>query len=84
MPPRSGWETQEEPLMLLAQRDPILHMQQRKPWSRAFSSAAMKEYEVIVAKRVRQLVGCIEDMIQRSDDKANAVIDMAQWFKYFS
>ena len=44
----------------------------------------MKEYEVIVAKRVRQLVGCIEDMIQRSDDKANAVIDMAQWFKYFS
>lgn len=70
--------------MLIAQRDPILHMQQRKPWNRAFSSAAMKEYEVIVAKRVRQLVGCMEDIIKRSDDKANAVLDMTQWFKYFS
>ena len=70
--------------MLIAQRDPILHMQQRKPWNRAFSSAAMKEYEVIVAKRVRQLVGCMEDMIKRSNDKADAVLDMTQWFKYFS
>jgi len=59
-------------------------MEQRKPWSRAFSSVAMKEYEIIVAKRVRQLVGCLEDMIERSDEKANATIDMTLWLKYFS
>ena len=70
--------------MLIAQRDPILHMQQRKPWNRAFSSMAMKEYEIIVARRVRQIVGCLEDIIQRSDDKADAVVDMTQWFKYFT
>ena len=43
----------------------------------------MKEYETIVAKRVRQLVGCLEDIIKRSDEKANAVVDMTQWMKYY-
>ena len=43
----------------------------------------MKEYEIIAAKRVRQLVGCLEDMIERSDGKANAVVDMTQWLKFF-
>jgi cytochrome P450 len=70
--------------MLVGQPDPILHMEQRKPWTRAFSSAAMKEYEIIVAKRIRQLVGCLEDLIEKSDGKANAVVDMARWLKYFT
>ena len=61
----------------------MLHAEQRKPWNRAFSSTAMKEYEIIAAKRVRQLVGCLEDMIERSDGKANAVVDMTQWLKFF-
>ena len=69
--------------MLVAQSHPILHTQQRKLWNRAFSSAAMKEYEIIVAKRVRQLVGCLEDIIERSDEKETAVVDMTQWMKYF-
>jgi hypothetical protein len=44
----------------------------------------MKDYEIIAAKRVRQLVSCLEDVIGRSDEKANAAImDMAQWFDYF-
>ena len=43
----------------------------------------MKEYEILVAKRVRQLVGCLEDMIERSDEKANAVVDMTLWLKFF-
>ncbi|KAI9445853.1 cytochrome P450 [Lactarius psammicola] len=59
-------------------------MHQRRLWNRAFSSAAIKEYEIIVAKRVRQLVGCLDDMIQKSDQKANAVVDMTQWLKYFA
>jgi len=37
-----------------------------------------------VAKRVRQLVGCLEDMIERSDKKAHATVDMTRWLKYFS
>ncbi|KAH9029477.1 high nitrogen upregulated cytochrome P450 monooxygenase 2 [Lactarius pseudohatsudake] len=78
------WEGRAGPPMLVAQRDPILHMHQRKPWNRAFSSAAMKEYEIIVAKRVRQFVGCLDDMIQRSDHKANTVMDINRWLKYFT
>ncbi|KAI9466330.1 high nitrogen upregulated cytochrome P450 monooxygenase 2 [Lactarius psammicola] len=84
LPKGPAWEGWDGPPMLIAQCDPILHMHQRKPWNRAFSSMAMKEYEIIVAKRIRQLVGCLEDMIQRSDQRANAVVDMAEWLKYFS
>lgn len=84
LPKGPRWEGRKGPPMLVAQRDPILHMHQRKPWNRAFSSTAMKEYEPIVAKRIRQLVGCLEDMTQRSDQKGSAVVNMAQWLKYFT
>ena len=80
---QTGWEGRPGRPNLISQRDPILHMQERKPWSRAFSSTAMREYEIVVAKRVRQLVGCLEDVIERSNEKASAVVDMAQWLKYF-
>jgi hypothetical protein len=63
--------------MLIAQPDPVFHMEPRKSWNRAFSSASMKEYEIIVAKRVRQLAGCLEDLIEYSDGNANGVVDMA-------
>ena len=43
----------------------------------------MKEYEIVAAKRVRQLVGCLENMVEGSDEKANAVVDMTLWLKYF-
>ncbi|KAH9063317.1 high nitrogen upregulated cytochrome P450 monooxygenase 2 [Lactarius vividus] len=84
LPKGPGWEGLDGPPMLISQCDPILHMHQRKPWSRAFSSPAMKEYEIIVAKRIRQLVGSLEAMIQRSDQKARAVVDMTKWLKYFA
>jgi hypothetical protein len=44
---------------------------------------ALKEYEIIVAKRVRQLVGCLEDIIEKSDENAGVVVDMTQWLKFF-
>jgi cytochrome P450 len=69
--------------MLIALTDPISHIEQRKPWNRAFSSAAVKEYELILASRVRQLVGCLEDMVESSGEKANAVVDMTRWMRYF-
>jgi len=69
---------------LIAQRDPVKHLDQRKPWNRAFSSAALKEYEVTVAKRTRQLLGCLENLALESDRKDGAVLDMAAWFNYFT
>ena len=69
--------------MLIALNNPKLHMEHRKPWNRAFSSAAVKEYEIIVASRVRQLVGCLEDMIKNSGEKANVVVDMTRWMRFF-
>ncbi|KAH8990970.1 high nitrogen upregulated cytochrome P450 monooxygenase 2 [Lactarius akahatsu] len=84
LPEGPRWEGRKGPPALVAQRDPLLHMHQRKPWNRAFSSAAVKEYEIIMAKQVRQLVGCLEDMIHRSDQEANALIDMTEWLNFFS
>ncbi|KAF8270117.1 high nitrogen upregulated cytochrome P450 monooxygenase 2 [Lactarius quietus] len=84
LPKGPRWEGRKGQPTVIAQRDPILHTEQRKPWNRAFSSAALKEYEVIVAKRIRQLVSCLEDMIQTSNEEANAVVDMTLWLKYFS
>ncbi|KAI9445854.1 high nitrogen upregulated cytochrome P450 monooxygenase 2 [Lactarius psammicola] len=69
---------------LIAQRDPVKHMHQRKPWNRAFSSTALKEYEAVLAKRARQLLSCIEDRVNGSDQKAGLVLDMAAWFSYFA
>ena len=59
-------------------------MHQRKTWNRAFSSAALKEYEVIVAKRTRQLTGCLENLAQGSDRKEGVVLDVAAWLNYFT
>ena len=78
-----GFEGRPGPPTLIAQRDPLLHMQERKSWNRAFSSTAIKEYEITLAKRVRQLVGCLEDLIEKSDEKASVVVDMTRWLQYF-
>ncbi|KAH9167157.1 high nitrogen upregulated cytochrome P450 monooxygenase 2 [Lactarius sanguifluus] len=43
LPKGPRWEGRKGSPALIAQRDPILHMHQRKPWNRAFSSAAVKE-----------------------------------------
>jgi hypothetical protein len=59
-------------------------MQQRKPWNRAFSSTALKEYEVIMAKRSRQLIDCLENLVRGSDRKGGVVLDVAAWLNYFT
>jgi cytochrome P450 len=58
-------------------------MQQRKPWNQAFASTAMKEYEGIVENRVRQLLGCLENLVLGSARKEGAPLDMAAWLQYF-
>jgi len=59
-------------------------MHQRKPWNRAFSSTALKEYEVILANRARQLLSCLEDRVNGSGQKPGVELDMAAWFSYFA
>ena len=81
---RLGWDGWPGTPSLIAQRDPVKHMHQRKPWNRAFSSAALKEYEVIVAKRTRQLIGCLENLVHGSDHKEGAVLNVAAWLNYFT
>ncbi|KAI9462028.1 high nitrogen upregulated cytochrome P450 monooxygenase 2 [Russula earlei] len=72
------------PPALIAQRDPVKHAHQRKPWNRALSSVALKEYEAIVAKRTRQLASCLENLVHRSGHKDGTALDMAAWFSYFA
>lgn len=79
-----GWEGRPGNPSLIAQRDPVIHTQQRKTWNRAFSSTAVKEYEVIVAKRTRQLIGCLADLVHGSDRKEGTVLDVAAWLNYFT
>lgn len=67
----------EPPIIgLIGQRDPVEHARRRRPWSRAFGTAALKEYEPIISKRV----------IQLSEALANqrGTLDLAKWFSYFT
>ena len=59
-------------------------MKQRKTWNRAFSSTAVKEYEIILVKRSRQLIGCLENLVRGSDRKEGVVLDVATWLNYFT
>lgn len=59
-------------------------MHQRKPWNRAFSSTALMEYEVIVANRTRQLLSCLENLVQESARKEGALLDIVAWINYFA
>ncbi|KAI0265058.1 high nitrogen upregulated cytochrome P450 monooxygenase 2 [Gloeopeniophorella convolvens] len=70
---------------LIGCRDPVEHAIRRRPWSRAFSSTALKEYEVIIAKRLRQLVDSIENDIQRQQrEKGRSLIDINKWLESFT
>jgi hypothetical protein len=44
----------------------------------------LKEYEVIMAKRARQLIDCLENLVNGSDRKGAVVLDVAAWFNYFA
>ncbi|KAI0279986.1 cytochrome P450 [Russula aff. rugulosa BPL654] len=83
LPKGPRWEGPGAP-SLIAERDPVKHMHQRKLWNRAFSSTALKEYEVIMAKRIRQLIDCLEDRVHGSDRKGGVVLDMVAWLNYFT
>ena len=61
---------------LIAMRDPAAHARRRKFWTRAFSVAALKEYEQMFRKRAGQFV----EILGRQE----GVVDLSQWISYFS
>lgn len=62
---------------MVAQRDPVEHQRRRKPWSRAFNTAALKNYEDIIVKRSRELIG-------QFDKRLGTVLDLNDWMGFFS
>jgi cytochrome P450 len=68
---------------LVGLQDPAEHRERRKAWTRAFSSAAVKGYEEIVAYRVNQLAVELE---KHAASKSGVVepVDMANWLSRFS
>ncbi|OJA16411.1 hypothetical protein AZE42_05499 [Rhizopogon vesiculosus] len=61
---------------LISVRDAAEHSRRRKPWNRAFSSAALKGYEEILGKRVQQFVAMLE---QRTEP-----VDLAELISHFT
>lgn len=75
-PGMKGRSMHQNPLPLISLQDPAEHARRRKPWNRAFNSAALKEYQPTVAKRVAQLV----ETLQAQEGET----DLAEWISYFT
>ncbi|KAG6808992.1 hypothetical protein H0H92_002067, partial [Tricholoma furcatifolium] len=67
-------EEQTKPMIAL--RDKMEHTRRRRPWTRAFSTTALKGYEDIISSRCLQLVEAV-------GQQAGAV-DMAKWISFFT
>ncbi|KLO09308.1 high nitrogen upregulated cytochrome P450 monooxygenase 2 [Schizopora paradoxa] len=81
MPKGPVWDARRNPDIapsLISLRDLHEHARQRKAWNRAFSTAAVKDYEPIVAKRVLQLAEVLEK------ESSEGAIDLARQFGYFA
>ena len=63
-------------LPLVGIMDPQMHAERRKPWNRAFSAAAIKEYETLIANRATQLIQVLE--------KQNGEVVIGRFFNYFT
>lgn len=61
---------------LLALRDLSEHTRRRRRWTRAFNTAALKGYEVIITNRVTLLVENLE--------KHAGPVDLAKWIQFFT
>ncbi|KAI0659811.1 high nitrogen upregulated cytochrome P450 monooxygenase 2 [Cubamyces menziesii] len=63
-------------LPLVGIMDPQMHAERRKPWNRAFSAAAIKEYETLIASRATQLIQVLE--------MQNGEVVIGRFFNYFT
>lgn len=77
---------------LIATSDPSEHARRRRPWNRAFSTAALKEYHPIIHKRATQLTERLGSTCtganagQQTETEANkdTWTDLTQWIAYFA
>lgn len=58
-------------------RDPVLHVQRRKAWNRAFNANSIKNYDSILINRSREL---IEGLTKRQLE----VVDICKWMEFFA
>lgn len=78
----SVWDARRNPYgarSLLAIRDQREHTRRRKPWTRAFSTTAVKDYEPIVQKRALQLMRELEKKA-----KMDVPVNLSDWMKSFT
>ncbi|KAJ3489995.1 hypothetical protein NLI96_g1765 [Meripilus lineatus] len=61
---------------LISIRDSAEHARRRRPWNRAFSTAALREYERLVIARVAQLLECLAEQ--------QGPIDLSKWISHFT
>lgn len=64
---------------MISIRDPHEHARRRKPWNRAFSTTAVKDFEPTAQKRAYQLMRMLEEKA-----KANEPIDLLRWMQAFA
>jgi len=83
LPKGPYWDNRSNTPSLIAQRDPAIHTQNRHRWAKAFSSAALKDYETNIIKRIRQLSHRWEQMIEQTAQNFT-VVDVSAWMTYFS
>lgn len=62
-------------LPLVGLRDNATHSRRRKPWNRAFSTVALKNYEPIIARRSSELVELLAEKKH---------VDFAHWVHLFT
>ena len=67
---------QHQALPLIACQNPVEHTQRRRPWNRAFSTNALKEYQPIIARRAVQLLDALQS--------EGRTVDLAQWISFFT
>lgn len=61
---------------LISLRDSKEHTMRRRPWNRAFSSTAIKNYEPLIFARTSQLVDILA--------KQTGTLDLLEWIHWFS
>jgi cytochrome P450 len=55
--------------------DPAEHNKRRRVWDRAFTPAAVKGYEPMLATRISQLISCL-------DARTGEAVDITQWISF--
>ena len=61
---------------MIAIQDTDLYLHSRRPWARAFTSTAIKEYSVLIEKRTRQLMSRLEEQ--------HGVVRLDKWIDAFT